>query len=212
VVLAAVLGDRHPDRAVVDVAAGTDVDALGLVAYRGRYRPDGELGQVWVNPALLRPGPDLWYVEVPEPEADPPATNLLAIATTDLPAGTVAPPGVVEQLGTPEHRRVGSLRWWVGNGQVHQIYVDPRARRQGVATSLGAAGCALALGRGWPTLWGTGELTDLGVAWTTGKVWSSRIVGPRTPLPPMTPAPEADGLPPRLLEPDEPGAGGEQEP
>ncbi len=60
-----------------------------------------------------------------------------------------------------------------------------------------------------PSLWGTGELTDLGVAWIDRAFWTSRVAPWTRRLPPMTPADDAAGVPRRNLIPDdEPGGTG----
>jgi GNAT superfamily N-acetyltransferase len=204
-VMAAVVGDDHPDRTAVDVPADADLDTRGLVLYRGRYDRAGRLQRVAVNPAVVPRAPALWYLEVPEPDDDPPAMHLVVFATADRPAGTVVDIGAAAHLDPTEGDRVGSLRWWTPTGQAHQVYVAPRARRRGIATALTLAGAALCLGRRWPSLWGTGELTDLGAAWTGRAVWASRVQPRTRHLPPMTPDAEAAGVPRRLLEPDPDG-------
>lgn len=204
VTLAAIEGDLHPDRAVVDVdagAAGDLAEASGRRLYRARYR-DGWMTQVTVEADLVPAAPSLWYVEVGEPDAAPPTMTLVAFATDHFADGTVAAAPVLAEAGVGRDDQAGALRWWVGTGQVDQIYVAPPARRQKVGTKLALAGAAYCRGPGWPSLWGTGQVTDLGEAWIDQAVWRGRVQRQSERMAPMTPDHEAAGAPERNLFPD----------
>jgi GNAT superfamily N-acetyltransferase len=199
----AIQGDRHPDRTVVDTDTNTDnLEAEGRPLYRARYR-DGWMVQVTVEPSLVPEAPALWYVEVGEPEAEPPAMVLVAFATDHFPDGTVMAASALDEHGLERDHQIGALRWWVLTGQVHQIYVAPSARRRGVGTKLSLAGAAYCRGPGWPSLWGTGEVTDLGEAWIDRAVWRGRVEQRSRRVPPMTPDDEAVGVPRRNLFPEQ---------
>lgn len=188
--LACVLGDRHPYRHVVDVD-GTDEPAP--VLYRSDYRPDGEMTRAVIAAEFQKGAVDLWYCELPEPDAEPPATNLVAFSSSDWPDGTVVAADALLEREVDLREQVGALRWWVRTGQVHQIYVAAHMRRRKIATKLVLTGAAMTVGRRWPSLWATGELTDLGHQFVSGAVWSSRVAPRSRHLPPMTPPGDGSG-------------------
>jgi GNAT superfamily N-acetyltransferase len=184
--LSCVIGEEHPYRQVVELA---EVPSRATVLYEAEYRPDGEMTKVAVEPSFAPDAAELWYSEVPEPEADPPATNLLAFATLEWPDGAVV--GPMERSGTDLRAQVGALRWWTDTGQVHQIFVIPHMRRRRVGTKLVLAGAALTVGRRWPSLWSSGDLTDLGTSWISASVWAPRVAPRTSVVPPMTPGDES---------------------
>jgi GNAT superfamily N-acetyltransferase len=182
--LACVMGDEHPYRHVIDL---DDLPPLASVLYRADYGADGEMTKVAIDPAFAAGAVDLWYSEIPEPEADPPATNLVAFATGEWPDGTIVGPEEREDADTDLRAQAAALRWWTGTGQVHQIYVIPHMRRRGIGSKLVLAGAALTVGRRWPSLWSNGDLTDLGSSWISASVWSPRVAPRTSVMPPMTP-------------------------
>jgi GNAT superfamily N-acetyltransferase len=150
--------------------------------------------------------PRIWWVESPETAANPPAMTLIAFATSDLPASAVIEQPRFRSMRVESSSQVGAVRWWPAAGQIHQIYVAPEQRRQGIGTSLLFAAAGYARLRDWPLLWGSGQRTDLGEAFVTQAhdVISGRVEARTHNLPPMTPTERAVGLPRRLLEPDQP--------
>lgn len=190
--LACVMGEEHPYRHVIDVAEDAP---LASVLYRADYGPDGEMTRVTIEPDFAQGAVDLWYSELPEPEADPPATNLLAFATAEWPDGTIVRSDELEEAGADLRAQAAALRWWTGTGQVHQIYVIPHMRRRGIGSKLVLAGAALTVGRRWPSLWSNGDLTDLGDSWISASVWARRVAPRTSVVPPMTPGgDQASGL------------------
>lgn len=182
--LACVMGEQHPNRHVVQV---DDVPPDATVLYEADYAADGDMTRVVIAPAFSAGAVDLWYCEIPEPEADSPATNLVAFATGEWPDGTIVGPKEREEAETDVRAQVAALRWWTGTGQVHQIYVIPHMRRRGIGSKLVLAGAALTVGRRWPSLWSSGDLTDLGDSWITASVWAPRVAPRTRVVPPMTP-------------------------
>lgn len=182
--LACVMGQEHPYRQVVDTDDGV---VPGTVLYRADYRPDGEMTRAVVDPAIIPKGVDLWYSELPEPEADPAATNLLAFATGEWPDGTIVDPIELENVGVDLREQVAALRWWTATGQVHQVFVASHMRRRRIGTKLVLTGAALTVGRRWPSLWSGGDLTDLGSSWVSTAVWAARVAPRNRVVPPMTP-------------------------
>ncbi|HWE55080.1 MAG TPA: hypothetical protein VG435_06180 [Acidimicrobiales bacterium] len=181
--LACVIGEEHPYRHVVDVPG----DQPGTVLYRAEYDAAGQMTRATVDPAFAPGAVDLWYSELPEPDADPPATNLLAFATPEWPDGTIVAAAALEEAGIDPREQVAAVRWWNGTGQVHQVFVAAHMRRKRIGTKLVLTGAALTVGRRWPSLWSGGELTDLGTSWISASVWAARVAPRSLEVPPMTP-------------------------
>jgi GNAT superfamily N-acetyltransferase len=150
--------------------------------------------------------PTLWWVEHPETSANPPAMTLIAFASSDIAASTVIEQPRFRSLRLDSSAQFGAVRWWPAEGQIHQIYVAPEQRRQGLGTALLFAAAAYSRLRNWPLLWGSGQRTDLGEAFVTRghSVISGRVETRTHNLPPMTPQERTVGLPRHLLEPDAP--------
>ena len=145
-------------------------------------------------------------MEVPEPDASPPAVNLVAYASDHFPAGTVVDNHQFEPLAVASDDQVGAIRWWPGTGQIHQIYVQPHHRRQGIATALVYAASAHLKGSGSrPVIWASGDRTDLGEA--LARALARALAHPqrtrprRSVAPPMTPDDQTVGVPARNLFP-----------
>jgi len=162
----------------------------------GRRPPGWTLSVTWtdggpVHSVLVnQPGvPLLWFVELDEPAADPPAATLLAFSDARHAHGAVLTAAGAEAGGVRGDQQVGAVRWWTGSGLVHQLYVAPQHRRKGIATALVTAAFGVQAARGRPPLHGDGRRTDDGEAWRAGlgpgqqhwfEPWSQR-------LPSMTP-------------------------
>lgn len=146
----------------------------------------------------------LWWVEVPETATEPPAMNIVAYDAPVLPAGTVIDDAAFSSLRVQASDQVGAYRWWPSTGEVHQMYVAPEGRRQGVGIALGMFAWSYAWLRGWPAQFTGGYRTELGEAFLdAADPWWSGRRGERTHIsPPMTPRERAAGLDPRLLRPD----------
>jgi hypothetical protein len=174
-----------PEGAVVDLPAGRRPS--GWLASAEADVDGGRVHSV----AVSMPGtPPCWYVEVPEPDADPVATNLLAFSDTRFPQGTVLDAEQAGVAGVTGVHQVAAMRWWPASGLVHQVYVGPNYRKRGLALKLGLAAFALQAARGLPVLHEDGRRTDLGEAWMASlpPVLAVRV-GERTQwMPPMTPA------------------------
>jgi GNAT superfamily N-acetyltransferase len=131
----------------------------------------------------------LWWVEVPETSADPPALNIVAYDAPVLAPGSVIDDAGFTSLPVRASMQAGAYRWWPSTGEVHQMYVAPDGRRQGVGIALGTFAWTYAWLRGWPAQFTGGYRTDLGEALLeTTKPWWSGRTGPRSHIsPPMTP-------------------------
>jgi len=191
-------GPGAPVRTTLVAVLSRDFPAGALVDLPGHRRPagwqlavsvdaGGRIGAVEVN---LPQAPLLWYVELPEPDADPAATVLLAFSDSRYAEGRLLTEDEARAARIGADHQVAAVRWWPASGLVHQLYVAPAHRRRGVAGKLVQAAFGIQRARGLPDLHGDGRRTDLGetfrralpdyAAWRLDP-WSQR-------LPPMTPA------------------------
>ena len=143
-------GDRRPPRWLIAVAAEDGGSRVHQVAVA---MPDAPL---------------LWYVELPEPAAAPPATTVVAFSDARFAEGTVLTATEARAAGVGSGEQVGALRWWTGTGLVHQLYVGSAHRRRGVARKLAHAAAGVQAARGLPPLHDDGRRTDLGEQWRRG--------------------------------------------
>lgn len=185
---AVVESDRFPAREEVSLpqaeAAEMVAGATRAVASLDR---DGEVVSVSVHGHAASRIPGVWYYEVPDPDAEPPAINVIAFDGHGVPPGSLLRG---DDLGDPEVTgadQLGAVRWSPGTGLVDQVYVQPAARRQRLASALVAVVAALAGARqgSWPT--GDSHRTDLGETWRNAQSWAA-VAPERTHRPPpMTP-------------------------
>jgi GNAT superfamily N-acetyltransferase len=156
--LVAVLSPDFPPGTVVDLPGDRRPPGWKVAVVSDDRSP------VAVEVAL--PGaPLLWYVELPEPTAAPPATTLVAFSDARHADGRLLGQGDARTAGITADGQVAAIRWWPASGLVHQIYVGPAHRRRGVANKMVRAAFGLQAARGLPALHGDGRRTDLGERW-----------------------------------------------
>jgi GNAT superfamily N-acetyltransferase len=104
-----------------------------------------ERGLLWIGVSeLIAPeAPDLWYVRVDEPKANPPAVNLVAFMGDARPAGTVINNYQFASMDINSDTQAAAVRRYPRDGLVHQVYVSPQWRRLQVGTKLLYAAGAL---------------------------------------------------------------------
>lgn len=158
-------------------------------AWRMAVRHAGATGPVASIEVALPDAPVLWYVDVPEPAADPAAATLVAFSDSRHPDGTVLTADQASAEGISGNQQVAAIRWWPATGLVHQLYVAPAHRRNGVAGKLAHAAFGLQAVRRRPPLHGDGRRTDDGEAFTRAlPSYGAWRVAPRSEhLPSMTP-------------------------
>lgn len=150
--------------------------------------PEPAIARVRIAPRLLEQPPSLWFVVVDEPRANPRAVNLVAYADEVLEPGTVISRYTFPSLRVPNDHQVGAVRWYPGNGRVHQIFVAKEWRRRGVASSLLITADAVHQANGWPgVLHGDGRRTVLGQLFVDTLRWQHRISVLDRVEPPMDP-------------------------
>lgn len=185
--LAQVGSSLHTDDVVVELP---EQDATALVGEDAvcvaRYSV-GEVTRLEVTPRGGPKAPPLWFAELPDADAAPPAVVLIAFSGHDVPAGSLLAGAPLEAAGVVSSDQLGAVRWYPATGEVDQIYVAPNWRRRSIGSALIAAGATLSVARGWPRLWGDGQRTALGDRWRSASPWAHRAA-PLTHLaPPMTP-------------------------
>jgi GNAT superfamily N-acetyltransferase len=187
----AVLSQEFPAHTVVDLPAGRR-PASWQVAVRADVEGD-RVHRVEV----AAPGtPLLWYVELPEPTASPPATTLLAFSDPRQPEGTVLTADQARASGVSGAQQVAALRWWTGSGLAHQIYVAPAHRQRGIAGKLAQVAYGVQVVRGLTPLHADGRRTDDGEQWRQRlpRHVSGRMAPLSQRLPSMTPGESGTGL------------------
>lgn len=198
--LAAYSSPEFPDGAVVAAASLARPAGQRPVIWQARFDPaTGSLLQVV---SVAGPG-TLWYVAVPEPDDERPAVSLVAFDTTHFPPGTVVDNDTFRSVPVASTDQVGAIRWWPATGQIHQVYVSPMRRRQGIGTALVYAASAHLKASGSPRhLWSGGDRTDLGEALASALPHRQRVRPRRGVVPEMTPPDQREGVPHRNLFPD----------
>jgi GNAT superfamily N-acetyltransferase len=169
------------------VRLAPDDPALTDWVTRAEISEDGDVQAVHLADHVAPRAPLLWYVEVRETMAQPPALNLVAFAAPGVPAGTIVPGGDFGVLPVSSPDQAGALRWYPASGEVDQVYVQPRWRRRGVGTALLHTAETLAIAREWPRLWADGQRTELGERFRHGAAWAHRAAELTHLAPPMTP-------------------------
>jgi GNAT superfamily N-acetyltransferase len=116
--------------------------------------------------------------------------NFVAYDAPVVAPGSVIDDAAFASLQVQAGEQAGAYRWWPSTGEVHQMYVAPAGRRQGVGIALGAFAWCYAWLRGWPAQFTGGYRTDLGESFLeASKPWWSGQVQQRTHIsPPMTPS------------------------
>jgi len=171
-------GDEHDDGATIDHPAlwSTELSATGLI-------------RLAVAPEAVPGAPAVWFVSVEEPRSTPRATNLVAYATDDFPAGTVINRFQFGGLGLANEEQAGAIRWLTDDGLVHQVFVGEKWRRHKLATVLIYAASAFHQANGWPgKLHGDGRRTPLGEQFTGSLQHPGRIAPLAESMPPMDPS------------------------
>jgi GNAT superfamily N-acetyltransferase len=182
-VFLALRNESYPDGSVQAIDPDDAALATGCVL-RLSAHADGRAARV----AYLGPADqEVWFVEVREESADPPAVNLVAFEGFGQRAGALLDLAGVTNLSVQSSDQLGSLRWWAGSGEVDQIYVSPRWRRHRIGTRLALTASCLAVYRGWPRLWSDGQRTELGESFVNGVPFRHRAHPLTHLLAPMTP-------------------------
>ena len=184
---------EHPDGVRLELSAAEAAGILEPVIVATAVIRQGLVTELLIGSGFAPKAPPLWFVEAPEPEAQPQATNLMAFAapvptTSGGPGtGTLVRADALNDMALTGVDQVGAVRWYPASGMIDQIYVAPDRRRQHVATALLAAAGTLSVTRDWPRLWTDGERTALGEELRNARPWADRAADLTHLAPPMTP-------------------------
>lgn len=186
---------RYPDGARVELAPDVARDQIGddavcVVTFGYAGRVVGLEVSTWFAPKA----PPLWFGEVRESRAAPPAVSLVAFTGAGQPAHTLVDEADLRNLRVASSDQLGALRWYPATGEIDQIYVQPAWRRRNIASAMLAAAASLSVSRDWPRFWSDGQRTGIGEDLRNSRPWSRRAADLTHLSPPMTPgdAPAAD--------------------
>jgi hypothetical protein len=183
-----VWSERNPDGARVELpidAASAEVgaDAVCVASYAG-----GRVATLTVGERGAPGAPPLWFSEVVETAAAPPAVNLIAFTNPHALPGALLDVSAMRSVGATTDDQIGAVRWYPATGEVDQIYVQPAWRRRHIAAALIGAAAALSYARDWPRLWSDGQRTELGEQLRNASPWRTRTADLTHLAPPMTPS------------------------
>jgi GNAT superfamily N-acetyltransferase len=171
--------ERYADGTVLEAADLREGDE-----FRWEATFDPRSGQLLT--VMVGSGPPMWFVEDALP-GDPPEMALIAFGTDNFPAGMVISNDEFEGMPVSSDQQIGAIKWWPHNGQIHEIYVQPARRREGVGRGLIHAAGAHQVTGGRPLLWSSGERTDLGEEFAQSQGGPYRVAPRTRVMPPMTP-------------------------
>lgn len=184
--------EEHPDGTLLELPEAEAELALQDQPLVGRAHvgPDGTLTRVEVSAEAAPKAPPLWFLELDEPEATPPATTLLAFSGHDVDPGTFLDRTGLQGVAVTSDDQLGAYRWVPHSGFVDQLYVTPQWRRRSIGTALIAAASLVVIARGWPRMWSDGQRTAEGDRMRSAARWSHRTDDLTHLMPPMTPPEE----------------------
>jgi GNAT superfamily N-acetyltransferase len=184
--LIAVQSGAHPDGTHVDVGAAEAAGGLaGSICTVDL--DDRKVRALVLDESVAPNAPPLWFAEIRESSARPPATNLLAFSGHGQPPGCLLDDSDLSNVTVRAEDQLGAVRWYPVSGVVNQVYVAPASRRRGIGTALLTAAAVLSVAREWPRLWGQGQRTALGEEFRNNANWWHRAEDLTYLSPPMTP-------------------------
>ncbi len=151
-----------------------------------RFGAERIITDVRVTRLAAPKAPPLWFGELRESAARPPAVVLLAFTGHGVREGALLDESALADTDVVSADQLGAVRWYPGTGEVDRIYVQPEWRRRSIAMALSITIGTIAAARDWPRLWGDGQRTELGEQWRLAQPWRDRAAPLTHALPPMT--------------------------
>jgi GNAT superfamily N-acetyltransferase len=191
---AALPGGKFQVRCIIDEAQADGVVLDDPVEDHGMFLQwraglDGSgRPRMQISPLAVPGAPQMWFVDVTELDAEPPARSLVGFASGHLPSGTVVSNAIFFSMPVTSDQQAGAVRWWFEDGVVDQVYVAPEWRRRGVASLLLYTADAYHQFNGWPqSVHSDGRRTALGEALVAGLRFPERIAQLTEQMLPMDP-------------------------
>ncbi|HEY2272909.1 MAG TPA: hypothetical protein VGH30_09045 [Jatrophihabitantaceae bacterium] len=178
---------RHPDHARVELSAAELAAQAGDDVVCVATYDEDRVVRVQPAPTFAPKAPPLWFVEVRESSAQPPATSLVAFTGHGQRVGTVVDDADVSNLSVTSDDQLAAVRWYPATGEIDQIFVAAQWRRQHVGSALLISAGTLSLARGWPRLWSDGQRTVLGEHLRNSRAWAKSAAELTHIAPPMSP-------------------------
>jgi GNAT superfamily N-acetyltransferase len=180
--------DRYPDGTQVELSADAAAVQIGDRALcTFTYGAPDRITGMAVGPRVAPKAPPMWFAELREPAAQPPAVVVIVFSGHGQPAGTLLDEADLSNLPVASSDQLAAVRWWPATGEVDQVYVQPAWRRRGIGRALLGAAGSLAWARGWARFWGDGQRTAMGEQFRDGGPWQHRMADLTNVAPPMTP-------------------------
>jgi GNAT superfamily N-acetyltransferase len=178
---------HHEDGVRVELSEPAATDAVGDDAVCVAHYGDGLVTALSVTSRAAPKAPPLWFAELTEPTAAPPAVSLVAFSGHRVTPGTLLDRAALGEVAVASRDQLAAVRWYPATGEVDQIYVSPAWRRRSIAGAIIMAAGTLSVARGWPRLWGDGQRTAMGERWRNAGPWAHRAATLSHLAPPMTP-------------------------
>ena len=89
------------------------------------YDRDGAVVSLAVTRLAAPKAPPLWFAELTEPDATPPAINLVAFSGHGVAAERLLDRAALREVSVVSADQLGAARWYPATGEVDQVYVHP---------------------------------------------------------------------------------------
>jgi GNAT superfamily N-acetyltransferase len=183
-----VQSSRYPDGSRVELSPEMARLQIGDAAVCAITYGDGRrVVGMQVMPWFAPKAPPMWFAELRESAASPPAVSLLAFTGAGQAANSLVDQSDLRNVAVVSSDQLGALRWYPATGEIDQVYVQPPWRRRNIASALLGAAASLSVSRDWPRFWSDGQRTALGEDLRNARTWRHRAADLTNLSPPMTP-------------------------
>lgn len=186
--LAVVWSTDRPDGERVDLPEAEASELIGdRTLCSARYNDAGAVISLFVTPLGASKAPPMWFAELTEPDATPPAISLVAFTGHHVDAGTLLDREHLQEVAVVSSDQVGAVRWYPATGEIDQVYVAPASRRQTIGSALVVAAGTLNVARDRARVWTDGQRTAMGDRMSKASPFRHRAAELTHLAPPMTP-------------------------